>query len=106
MIAISAENSVQIRAFLLDIRDAVPSEIWSVLSVLDEQAAQLSIEEGLLSEVIALLCIETSSQEKKDGRKITKKQKNKIDHTMRDLVVVLNELQTQQRMSITRRMRR
>ena len=106
MITISEGNSVRIRAFLNDIRNAVSSELWPVLSLLEAQATQLSIEEGLLTEVIALLGIETSSQEKKEGQKNIKKQKKRINRAMRDLIIVLNELQTQQSMSITRQMRR
>ena len=106
MITISEGNSVRIRAFLNDIRNAVSSELWPVLSLLEAQATQLSIEEGLLTEVIALLGIETSSQEKKEGQKNIKKQKKRINRAMCDLIIVLNELQTQQSMSITRQMRR
>ena len=106
MISLSVETSSRIMAYLNEVRGECPAEFLPVFSQLEEQVSALRLEEGLLAEVVALLCARTSARQKEDGRKISKKKQKKIDRAQRDLVVVLNELQTQERMIQSRRMRR
>lgn len=106
MITISSDVSIKIKALIDEIKDAVPHEILPLLATLESQLNSLTIDDGLLSELIALLSICCSSENPSSFIDLTKKEKNQVEKSYNDLIVVLNDIRIQEGIVASNRIRR
>lgn len=106
MITISSDVSIKIKALIEEIKDAVPNEILPLLTTLESQLDSLSIDDGLLSELIALLSISSSSENQSSFIDFSKKEKNQVEKSYNDLIVILNDIQIQEGIVASNRIRR
>lgn len=106
MISISSEVLVKIRAFIDEIRDAVPYELLPSLTMLGVQASSLEIDEGLVAEIIALLSICCSSIEQQSTHNAPQKDKPKVEESYNNLILVLNDIRMQESVINSNRIRR
>lgn len=106
MITISSDISVKIRAFIDEIRDAVPHELLPLLSTLELQASALEIDEGLVAEVIALLSICSPATGQQSRHNFSKEYKTKLEETYNNLNLALNDIRVQESVINSNRIRR
>ena len=105
MITISSNVSIKIKALIDEIKDAVPHDILPLLATLESQLDSLAID-GLLAELIALLSICDSSENRASNVDFSKKEKNQAKQSYDDLIVALNAIRIQEGIIESNRIRR
>lgn len=106
MIVISEDVSIKLRALIDEIKDAVPHELLPSLATLESQLNALTIDDGLLAELIALLSICTSSENHTSSVGFSKKEEKQVEQSYNDLIVALNDIRIQEGIIASNRIRR
>ncbi len=106
MIAISLDVSIKLKALIDEIKDAVPHELLPSLATLESQLNSLTIDEGLLAEIIALLSICASSESHTSSVDFSKKEKKQVEQAYNDLIVALNDIRIKEGIIASNRIRR
>jgi hypothetical protein len=106
MISISLDVSIKIRAFINEIRFSVPYELLPLLVTLELQANAMEIDEGLITEIIVLLSINRPSIEQHSKCDFVKDDKAKLENSYNNLIILLNDIQAQERVINSNRIRR
>ena len=108
MIDINNDIASRITLILDEARDAIPSEMQSLVSLLRSQIAQFKCEEGLLIEIITLLqdYYRPSASQIDDNSSSQKDEKKEENEKVGNLIIALHQIQEREIHSYSFKMRR
>lgn len=108
MINININIANRITAILDDAKDAIPSELCSLVSLLQSQLIQSKCDEGLLIEIISLLqdYYIPSTSKNKDSDSSKKSERKEENEKVGALIIALHQIQEHETQSHSLKVRR